>query len=505
MDAQLGPAPPLLPYGTMSTPPVQLGDILAGKYRVERILGTGNMGVVVAATHLALGQLVALKFMLPSQSARKEPLERFVREARAAARLKSQHVTRVLDVGTLENGAPYMVMECLEGCDLAALLHTRGPLPLEEAVEYVLQACEAAGEAHAAGIVHRDLKPANLFLTTDTGGAPCIKVFDFGISKIAGDLTLTREEQALGSPLYMSPEQISSSKNVDGRSDLWALGAVLFELVTGQTPFDAETMAQLYVRVMHGQPTPLSQFRNDIPPGFEAVILQCLERDRERRFRNVADFAAALAPWASVRAAPYPERVARALGVHLAPAQSTAVRASSPSLPMMEQSSPAVPLLRLVEPSRPEVPSLTGSGGEIAMALAATQQAASSPSPRESRRVAALIAGTASFVALLVAFVFAFRMLKLANLATSEASAGFAVAASPAAVDIPVVFPEPSKSAPPAAVPAPSAAVPAPLASLPAPSASPPALSASAPKSAVPEAGRPGPKAFSPPQRPGIF
>jgi eukaryotic-like serine/threonine-protein kinase len=315
----------------MAYAPVQLGDVIAGKYRVEQILGQGNMGVVVAAMHVALEQRVALKFLLQGRHVGRELVERFVREGRAAARLKSQHVTRVLDVGALDDGAPFMVMEYLEGHDLKAHLAKHGPLPLGDAVEYVLQACEGVAEAHAAGVVHRDLKPANLFLTTDASRMPCIKIFDFGISKLVGDLTLTTEAQSMGSPLYMSPEQLNSAKDVDGRADLWSLGASLFELLAGTPPFNAETMQQLCVRVFTGQPTPLCQLRSDIPAGLESVILQCLQKDRGLRFKNVAELAAALAPWAPLRAAAYPERVARVLDVHTEPARPTAVLPAPPT------------------------------------------------------------------------------------------------------------------------------------------------------------------------------
>ncbi|WP_437316571.1 serine/threonine protein kinase [Sorangium sp. So ce385] len=307
---------------------VRPGDIVAGKYRVERVLGAGNMGVVVAATHVDLGQLVALKLMLPGRAAGPEQRQRFLREARAAARLRSQHVARVLDVGANENAAPYIAMEFLEGQDLAALLHARGQLPFAEAIEYILQTCEAVGEAHAARVVHRDLKPANLFLTKDVSGSSCIKVLDFGVSKLIGDLTLTADSQALGSPLYMSPEQMNSSRDVDTRSDIWALGIILYQLVAGRTPFDADTMQGLCSRVFFGQPTPLCEFRKDAPPGFEAVILKCLERDRDQRWRNVAELAAALAPYASGLARIYAERVSRVLTVKATPT------ASAPELPV---------------------------------------------------------------------------------------------------------------------------------------------------------------------------
>src|SRR5262245_55273398 len=162
---------------------VKPGEILAGKYRVERVLGAGGMGLVVAATHLVLGRLVALKFMLPQTVGAGGSIDRFLREARAASLLRSEHVASVKDLGTLENGAPFIVMEYLEGIDLAQLLHERRTLPPMVAIDYVLQACEALAEAHAHGIVHRDLKPANLFLTRRPNGTPLVKVLDFGISK----------------------------------------------------------------------------------------------------------------------------------------------------------------------------------------------------------------------------------------------------------------------------------------------------------------------------------
>ena len=225
--------------------PVREGDLLAGKYRVDRVLGSGGMGIVVAARHEQLGQFVALKFLREQALGNPEAVARFLREARACVKLRSDHAAKVLDVGTLETGAPYMVMEYLEGADLGAVLAKYGPLPVETAALYVVQACEAIAAAHAAGIVHRDLKPQNLFLARTVGGASRIKVLDFGVSKVIAGLEMagvTQTGSMLGSPLYMSPEQMRSSRDVDARADVWALGVVLFELLTQRWPFEAESI-----------------------------------------------------------------------------------------------------------------------------------------------------------------------------------------------------------------------------------------------------------------------
>jgi serine/threonine protein kinase len=297
---------------------VHEGQILAGKFRIERVLGQGGMGVVVAATHLQLDERVALKFLLPDALSNPEAVERFAREARAAVKIKSEHVARVSDVGTLESGSPYMVMEYLEGQDLAAFVHGGGAMAVPAAIEFVLQACEAIGEAHALGIVHRDLKPANLFVTQRVDGSPCIKVLDFGISKLTApgggpDLGMTKTSSVMGSPLYMSPEQMSSTRNVDMRTDIWALGVILYEILTGRVPFEAETMPQLCGMILQDPPRPLRDLRPDLPDVLQAVIFRCLEKSRDRRFANVADLAAALAPFGAPSAQRSAERISRVL------------------------------------------------------------------------------------------------------------------------------------------------------------------------------------------------
>jgi serine/threonine protein kinase len=279
---------------------VKAGQVLSGKFRVERVLGVGGMGVVVAATNLDLGQLVALKFMLRAALAYPDNISRFEREARAAVRLRSDHVAKVMDVGRLDDGAPYMVMEFLEGQDLDRVLRTAGPLPVPTAVDFVLQAAEAIAEAHALNIVHRDLKPKNLFVTQRLNGEPLIKVLDFGVSKLVGgeDLSLTATTQVLGSPSYMSPEQLRASRDVDQRTDIWALGAILYELLTGSVPFPAATLTQLTAMVISEPPRPIETLRADLPDTLRDVIMKCLEKKAVDRFQTVADFAAALAPFA---------------------------------------------------------------------------------------------------------------------------------------------------------------------------------------------------------------
>ncbi|MGD0529805.1 MAG: serine/threonine-protein kinase [Polyangiaceae bacterium] len=292
---------------------VRPGDILAGKYRVERILGAGGMGVVVAAHHIQLDERVALKFLLPEALANPEAVGRFVREARAAVKIKGEHVARVSDVGELENGAPYIVMEHLEGMDLSAWLKQRGPLPIELAVDFVLQTCEAIANAHVLGIIHRDLKPANLFCVRRTDGQLSIKVLDFGISKVtvagAGGHELTRTNALVGSPLYMSPEQMQSSRGVDTRTDIWSLGIVLFELLTDRAPFAAEAVTELAIKIAVDPAPPVRTFRADVPPGLEQVIATCLEKDRARRYPSVGELAVALQGFGSRQAQASVERI----------------------------------------------------------------------------------------------------------------------------------------------------------------------------------------------------
>jgi len=302
-------------------PGIREGETLAGKYRISSVIGAGGMGVVFAAHHLHLDEKVAIKVLHPNVVGVAEAVDRFVREARSVVKIKSEHVVRVTDVDRLPDGSLYMVMEYLEGLDLAEWLLQRGALPISQSVDFVLQACEAAAEAHALGIIHRDLKPGNLFCVSRSDGQPLIKVLDFGISKAISSSGagfnpgITGTNVMLGSPLYMSPEQMHTPRDVDARTDIWALGVILYELLTSKLPFDGESVAEIWAQVNTHPPAPLSALRPGVPKGLEAIILKCLEKDRENRFANVADLAIALATFGPKSSRNSAERISRVLYV----------------------------------------------------------------------------------------------------------------------------------------------------------------------------------------------
>jgi serine/threonine-protein kinase len=305
----------------MSKDSVKPGDVLAGKYRVEKILGAGGMGYVVAARHLQLDQMVAMKFLRKGAIDNAEAAARFLREAKAVVKLKNEHVAKVYDVGTLEGNEPYIVMEYLDGCDLSAMAKERHVLPPSEAAEYIVQACEALAEAHSLNIIHRDIKLANLFVTRGPSGGPLVKVLDFGISKTnpfgESEHDMTRTASMLGSPRFMSPEQMRDPRAVDGRTDIWSLGVVLYRLVSGRPPFEADTLGRLLTMVMHEQEMPLASIRKDLPPGFSEVVGHCLQKDPQQRIGTVAQLAFSLAPFCldPERARASAERIAAVLSM----------------------------------------------------------------------------------------------------------------------------------------------------------------------------------------------
>jgi len=282
-----------------------VGEVIAGKYRVDSVLGSGGMGIVLCATHLDLGQRVAIKVLTVSDEdeRRDEARARFLREGRATAALTSDHVVRVYDVGTLASGAPFMVMELLRGQDLARVLLLQGPLGVERACDCVRQAAEAIACAHAEGIVHRDLKPSNLFLTQRSDGTPLVKVLDFGISKTTGSevervtSNLTAARSILGTPFYMSPEQVRDAKAVDSRTDIWSLGLILHELLSGSPAFEGTTLPGVCASIAADPPAALRLKRPEVPLQVEAIVLKCLEKDPGKRFQTARELIGVLVPW----------------------------------------------------------------------------------------------------------------------------------------------------------------------------------------------------------------
>ncbi len=356
------------------------GEIFAGKYRIGSVLGIGGMAAVMEAKHLGFDQTVALKTLLPDCSADPEVVGRFLREGRAAIKIRSEHVVRMLDVG-VASGRAYLVMEYLDGEDLRALIHKTGPLPAATAIDLLLQACEAIGEAHALGIIHRDLKPANLFLTHRVDGSACVKVLDFGISKVprevsgmmSPDLRPTLPSVVMGSPQYMSPEQMASATAADQQSDIWSLGAILYELLTGRIAYDGATTAEICARVLRGTPVPLAELRPDIPPDVGKIVSRCLEKDRSRRYANVAELARALAPRGTLDARLSAEIISRVID-----------GAASSRHPLMRGSPTARPTDAVADPRDGAAPSAAAGRARSSSPSSRSASSASRASSREA-------------------------------------------------------------------------------------------------------------------------
>lgn len=301
-------------------PLLQPGEIIGGKYRIVEPIGEGGMSFVVSAIHLDLGEKVAIKILRPELMENEEIVHRFTREARAAVRIKSEHVAHIIDVGNLLDGTPYIVMEYLNGEDLYSLILENGPIPVEKSVEYILQACEAIATAHASGIVHRDIKPENLFIIKLAKNVEVIKVLDFGISKVAltgtsfdPDTSLIKTTVSIGTPVYMSPEQIRGEKEVDNRTDIWSLGCVLYELITGVPSFGAPSLFQLSAIILEKDP----KYNQLIPLDlYSTVILRCLAKDPKDRFENIAELAIALYPFGTRKAQILVERCCNILNLN---------------------------------------------------------------------------------------------------------------------------------------------------------------------------------------------
>ena len=461
-----------------------------GKYVVERLIGSGGMGLVVAARHEALGELVAIKLLRPKAAGDKVHSERFAREARAIIKIKSEHVVRVLDAGTLDDsGAPYIVMEYLVGRDLAAILREEGPMYPSRAADLMLQVCEAVASAHAVGVVHRDLKPSNFFVTQRADGTTLVKVLDFGISKAMGqegvvDPNLTETQAVFGSPTYMSPEQIRSAKHVDHRSDIWSLGVVLYELLTGKLPFAADNVAGLLASIVADPPFFPRGFAPNLPQELEGLLLACLQKDPKQRVQSVVELACRLAPFATpnVETHNLVERIQRLATMTSGQQPPSAATTTGPKLPHASQPNLAPlapPPLAPVSTARPAgamLPPGWPSGPYDAHASGSpfgstgTDLSAEAPPPQSGRSVYAGIGiGLGVAVLLIVGGVGAYLGTRpSASFTTGGALPGEGSSAAP------LVDPEP----PPPSAPTPS-------------EPPPPASVASAPASAPTATGKP--------------
>jgi len=415
---------------------VNVGDVV-DKYRVERVVGVGAMGLVVAARHTTLDQVVAIKFLVEHGfGSKEESIARFLNEARAAARIDSDYVCRVSDVAMLASGVPYMVMEYLDGNDLEEELEARGRLEIVEAVDYVLQALDAIAAAHQLGIVHRDLKPANLFLARRPDGSRRVKVLDFGISKTTNTSAtrsqrrqikrLTKETRSLGTPAYMAPEQVTDPMHVDHRVDIWALGAILYELLTGRMAFAGDTVKEVLDRVVSEDPCPIQALRPDVPHALVAAISRALTRDREQRWQSAAMFARALAPFGSIGVLGGLTNVTREVG-------------SLSSISPLGVATPASSMVP-VAPTDVEVtePEGTDLSYYVAQDWAALQK-------RKRRASTAVLGMGAAFFLAATAALLAYRVAQPRPVAAREVSAVAAVVA-------PSEQPAKTASAPPPAV-----------------------------------------------------
>lgn len=317
---------------------VRAGDVVDGKYAVRGVIGRGGVGIVVAAHHTALDVPVALKLLRRELANDREIRARFVREARASVKLRGDHVARVMDAGVSGEGLAFLAMELLDGRDFAAILKTDGALAVDDAVDYVIQACDAVAEAHANGIVHRDLKSANLFLTRAHDGTPLVKVLDFGLSKLEGSGSrsgLTSEHHVFGSLHFMSPEQMRATRDADTRSDIWALGVVLYAFLTGRVPFAGKFLTEVCAAVLEGAPPSIASLRPGVPAGLEAVVMRCLCLEPSERFQSVTELARALLPFAPERSARHVARIERLLPARASlapqpPAVAVAVPVAAP-------------------------------------------------------------------------------------------------------------------------------------------------------------------------------
>ncbi len=369
-----------MPAAGEGVPPIDIvtGAILDGKYLIGRVIGSGAVGIVFEAKNVELDETVAIKCLRPEMLVDKAMVGRFAREAKAAAAIKSEYVATVHDVGTSDGGVPYIVMEYLDGKDLGTYVAETGTIGPRTAVEYMLQVCEALAVAHSKGIVHRDIKPENLLLTERAGGMRIVKVLDFGISKTAltgsifqNELPIVKTVNLMGTPLYMSPEQVRVSSSVDVRSDIWSLGMVTYEILTGQTAFAGQSITEICAAILEHTPTPIEVHRNDLPSGLVEVVTKCLQKDVSKRYQNIAELALALMPFGPKRTRLNVERAVAVLQGSGQLDPSVRVHSTAPPGTHEIQHTPI--------PRPPSVPNVNVTGGSDSVPGSAPQRVAPGP------------------------------------------------------------------------------------------------------------------------------
>jgi serine/threonine protein kinase len=392
------------PQYTPVSPYPQPGEVLDGKYRVEQLLGEGGMGAVAKATHMLRRAPVALKFMSPAVLALQGAVERFVNEGVAASQIDSDHVVKVFDVGRMPTGAPYLVMEFLDGCDLSQLLaRMGGRLDVQRTVHFALQILRALQTAHASGIIHRDMKPSNCFVIDKDGEPDFVKLVDFGISKVRSDdatgrqANLTRTNSALGTPLYMSPEQARSPRDVDTRADLYSVGAIMYELLSSRTPYTADSgeYTEILFKIFTTDPEPIQTLRPDLPEGLAATIHRALARDPNQRFSSASEMAEALVPYADDRSGNVIARLRGGRGRSLVPASAFPARMSQPGAATPPRP-PTGPGLGIAAPANTfPNPNDALAAPRVPTHVGVTRETPGAPSPGKGGRVAliALLAG----------------------------------------------------------------------------------------------------------------
>lgn len=395
---------------------MQPGQVFLGRYLIIRKLGAGGMGYVLEAEDQKFKRRVAIKFLLPQFALNDEVVARFQREALAAAQIGSDYTVQVFDDGVYE-GSPYMILEFLDGVDLARFEDARRPLPYPVAAALFMHACKALDAAHKKGIVHRDIKPANLFIARREDG-PRLKVVDFGISKLASSPGLTSGEQTIGTAYFMSPEQLKGAKGVDARADIWALGASLYVALTGHRPFEAQNMGELFGAIWSVAPTPPGDYVADLPAGLNALVLRCLDKNRDTRVQTAAELGQSLRPFADeVQLAAYP------IFEH-APAALSHANSSTSLLPSNSGVAPTT--------SQPEV-----AGSKTQMVSALTQPG--EKKKRRSRLVPALVVGALASLGVVGGYAALQKSAQPPKKRVAQSSSTEAALSTPTIVSTPVI------------------------------------------------------------------